>query len=116
MAELPLFISEEKTKVSNNNNHVIYSASFFYCSVCDSCFRYNPNKHCTGPVHIKNVIQHKEKKIERKRRLEKHIEEMRIKFQEREESIVEQQGRDAQVSIQKEKEKLIFTWCTSCTI
>jgi hypothetical protein len=112
MAELPPFICEEKFEMTNNNGRVPYSASFFYCSVCDSSFRKPrmPEVHCAGPVHVKNVTQHREKKEERKRRLEKQIEEMRIKFQEREESIAEQQGRDAQASIQKEKEKTISAW------
>jgi len=110
MAELPPFVCEEKIEIVNNNGRVHYSTSFFYCSVCDSSFQYNTNKHCAGPVHVKNVAQHREKKEERKKMLEKQIEEMRIKFQEREESIAQQQGRDAQASIQKKKEKLISAW------
>ena len=109
MADLPPYIYKEKAELLNNNERVVHSVSFFYCSVCNSSFRKprTPEVHCAGPVHIKNVQRHREKKEERRIKFEREIEEMRIKFQEKEESIAEQQGLDVHAAIQKEKEKII---------
>jgi hypothetical protein len=110
MANLPAYIY--KGVVENNDEKSCRLAkkqvTFFYCSVCDSIFHYNPNDHCVRPRHFEKVQKHRVEKEDRMRTLEREIAELRIKHQEKEEAIAKQRKDYVDASIQKEIQKIIF--------
>ena len=110
MANLPAYIYKGVVENKDEKYHLLAKkqVTFFYCSVCDSIFRYNPNDHCVGPRHFEKVQKHKAEKEDRMQKLEREIEELRIKHQEKEEAIAKQRKDYVDASIQKEIQKIIF--------
>ena len=121
---LPPFICENSVSLYGDDKQA-NSISFFYCSVCDSSFRKprTPEAHCAGPRHVKNVETRREKKEQRKRVLEKQIQDLINKsckddsilldeiqnlinsFKEKEEKIARKHKHDADFACEREKDK-----------
>jgi DNA repair ATPase RecN len=106
MAELPPFIKKDSVKLGENEHRV---RTLYDCSLCRRTFySVTPEEHCASNRHIANFQEYRDNKEERKRKLEKQIEELRTKFQEKEDAITNNIKRESLLRIQKKKEDIIL--------